>query len=44
MILKLIDICLGRRICAWCGKDMGFWPFPGDTHGICKDCKRNLGY
>ena len=30
----------GRRICAWCKKDMGEFngATGGDTHGICSDC------
>jgi len=27
-----------RRICAWCGKDMGETPGDGLTHGICPEC------
>lgn len=30
----------GRRICAWCEKDMGPVEFESekDTHGICEEC------
>ena len=28
----------GRRICAWCKKDMGAAETPEDTHGMCPDC------
>ena len=30
----------GRRVCAWCKKDMGAMEDgqPGDSHGICPDC------
>ncbi len=32
----------GRRICAWCGKDMGELEEEGgfDSHGICPDCEK----
>lgn len=43
-MLKWIDICFGRRVCAWCKKDLGWWPGSGESHGICKDCKKALGY
>lgn len=31
----------GKRVCAWCGKDMGEAGFDadGDTHGMCPECK-----
>jgi len=30
----------GRRVCAWCGKDMGEAPgIDGITHGMCKKCE-----
>ena len=33
----------GRRICAWCKKDMGDAPgTSGDTHGICPACKKKM--
>ena len=28
----------GRRVCAWCKKDMGPADTEQDTHGICEDC------
>ncbi len=28
----------GRRICAWCKKDLGPAESEGDTHGICEEC------
>jgi hypothetical protein len=41
----LIKECLqeileeGRRICAWCKKDLGYLDDnPGDSHGICDKC------
>jgi hypothetical protein len=34
----------GRRICAWCTRDMGAAETEYDTHGICPAClKRELG-
>jgi predicted nucleic acid-binding Zn ribbon protein len=36
--LKQLLMC-GRRICAWCKKDMGNAPgIEGDTHTICPAC------
>ncbi len=32
----------GRRICAWCQKDMGPFEGEGDTHGICKECCKKV--
>ena len=29
----------GRRICAWCKKDMGPAGTEMDSHGMCKDCE-----
>ena len=29
----------GRRICAWCKKDLGLAETEGDTHGLCGECK-----
>ena len=43
-LTALIQECIrevlaeGRRICAWCKKDMGEYAGNGDTHGICPDC------
>lgn len=33
-----------RRVCAWCGKLMGYKRAtqPGDTHGICKECEKRM--
>jgi hypothetical protein len=28
----------GRRICAWCKKDMGGAETEQDTHGMCEEC------
>ena len=45
---NLIKECLqevleeGRRICAWCKKDMGHFEGSGDTHGICPKCKDKM--
>lgn len=45
---KLIKTCIreivseGRRICAWCKKDMGEFSGSGDTHGICQDCYKKV--
>lgn len=34
------DLDEGRKICAWCKKDLGDLPgVEGDSHGICPDCK-----
>ena len=35
---KPFPIVPGRRICAWCEKDMGPAPTEFDTHGICPEC------
>jgi hypothetical protein len=35
-----------KRVCAWCGKDMGTKPSAetGTTHGMCPDClKKEMG-
>ena len=34
-----------RRVCSWCGKDMGETVEPGEgiTHGICADCAVKTG-
>jgi hypothetical protein len=35
-----------KRVCAWCGKDMGTKPSAetGTTHGMCPDClKKQMG-
>ncbi|MBA7524396.1 hypothetical protein ES705_16534 [subsurface metagenome] len=32
-----------KKVCAWCGKDMGEVEGKGQTgttHGICKECKK----
>ena len=29
---------MGRRICAWCGKDLGPAAQSSDTHGVCSVC------
>ncbi|MBI4085960.1 MAG: hypothetical protein HY433_01805 [Candidatus Liptonbacteria bacterium] len=29
----------GRRICAWCKKDLGPAETEEDTHGMCDECK-----
>jgi hypothetical protein len=38
----LASLPVFRRICAWCGKDLGCAPlangFEGDTHGLCDGC------
>ena len=34
-------LAIFRRVCAWCGKDMGEFKaqgIGGTTHGICTDC------
>jgi len=28
----------GKRVCAWCKKDMGPANVEGVTHGICEEC------
>ncbi len=28
----------GRRICAWCKKDLGPAETEEDTHGMCEEC------
>lgn len=28
----------GRRICAWCKKDLGPAETERDTHGMCEEC------
>ena len=45
---SLIKECLrevmseGRRVCAWCKKDLGYLDDqPGDSHGICDDCLKD---
>ncbi|KKM93056.1 hypothetical protein LCGC14_1212320 [marine sediment metagenome] len=30
------------RICAWCGKFLGYKPGKGTTHGICPPCAQNV--
>ena len=35
-------IAEGRRICAWCKKDMGSFVETGDTHGICPECAEKM--
>lgn len=41
---KLFDICFGRWICAWCGKDMGDNGQDTDSSTICEDCiKEHFG-
>ncbi|OGD67811.1 hypothetical protein A3F08_01450 [Candidatus Berkelbacteria bacterium RIFCSPHIGHO2_12_FULL_36_9] len=31
---------IGKRVCAWCGKDMGEKKgVEGTTHGMCAECK-----
>lgn len=44
-LVEIIRECIseilfeGRKICAWCEKDMGHLDDkPGDSHGICPDC------
>ena len=32
----------GKRICAWCGKELGEWEGEGESHGICDDCAKKL--
>lgn len=32
----------GKRICAWCKKDMGAASTEEDTHGICPDCEKKF--
>jgi len=32
----------GRRICAWCKKDMGEYEGQGNTHSICPDCEKQV--
>ena len=34
----------GRRVCAWCRKDLGAVRDgkPGDSHGVCPDCLEKL--
>lgn len=35
----------GRRVCAWCGRDLGAAPGLPDgdvTHGMCTACKRRF--
>lgn len=32
----------GRRICAWCGADLGPALTEDDSHTICEDCKREI--
>lgn len=37
------DLDEGRRVCAWCKKDMGEAPgLSGDTHGVCPACKEKV--
>jgi ribosomal protein L40E len=31
-------VVTGRRICAWCGADLGPAATERNTHGICRDC------
>jgi len=45
-LVEIIRDCIseilfeGRKVCAWCKKDMGHLDNePGDSHGICPDCK-----
>ena len=37
---EILDEVEGRRVCAWCKKDMGAIGDgqPGDSHGICPTC------
>jgi len=32
----------GRKICAWCKKDMGYFDGQGDSHGICPECFKKM--
>lgn len=37
--------CVIRRLCAWCGQELGDKPGGGDdvlTHGICEDCSDRM--
>jgi len=31
-----------RKICAWCGRDLGPSPTREDSHGICPGCERKF--
>jgi hypothetical protein len=31
-----------KRLCAWCGEEMGEKPGEGETHGICEKCAKKL--
>jgi len=31
------------RTCSWCGKNLGYvGNKPGETHGICRKCRRRV--
>jgi len=32
----------GRRVCAWCKKDLGEFDGKGTSHGICPECKKKM--
>ncbi len=32
----------GRRVCSWCGLDMGPAATEGDTHGVCQRCAEGI--
>lgn len=43
-IKEVLEEVEGRRVCAWCKKDMGAIGDgqPGDSHGICDDCLEKM--